>query len=101
MRSRLSYLHLIFWIGFTALVYEIYSVHVLFLFMVETTRAAALAISSFLGGLACSSLVFTRIGKNTDHRTRERVLIGMQLVVAAYAWTILTHYDWIPTMYDY
>src|SRR5881296_2223658 len=101
MRSRFFYLHLIFWVGFTALIYEIYSVHVLFLFMVETTHAAALAISSFLGGLALSSLVFTRIRRKADHQTRERILIGMQLFVAAYAWAVLTRYDWIPTMSDF
>ena len=100
MRSRGFYLHLIFWIGFTALIYEIYSVHVLFLFMVETTQAASLAISAFLAGLGCSSLAFTRLRQGSSHDTRERVLVAMQLLVAVYAGAILIRYDWIPLASD-
>jgi len=100
MRSRGFYLHLIFWVGFTALIYEIYSVHVLFLFMVETTQAASLAISAFLAGLGCSSLAFTKLHRDSGREARERILVVMQVLVAVYAATILTRYDWIPLVSD-
>jgi hypothetical protein len=56
--SKWLYLGVIFLVGFTSLIYEIYSVRVLFMFFVENTQGATIAISSFLGGLAFSSLFF-------------------------------------------
>ena len=59
--SRLSCLFLIFWIGCLALIYEIYSMRALFMFYVENTKAASIAISAFLGGLAFSSILFGKL----------------------------------------
>lgn len=95
---RLFYLNLIFWVGFTSLVYEIYSIKVLFLFFTETTYAVTLALSAFLAGLASSSLLFSVIAKK--HQDNRRLIWWMQIIVAAYAYLVLTHYDWIPQLVD-
>src|SRR5262249_36615209 len=42
------------WRIFVGLIYQIYSVKVLFMLFAESTYAGATAISSFMAGLACS-----------------------------------------------
>lgn len=96
--SRWFYLNLIFWIGFTSLVYEIYSVKVLFLFFTESTTAVTLALSSFLAGLAASSLLFSQMARG--QRDNSRLLLIMQMAVAAYGYLVLTHYELIPHLLD-
>ncbi|OGT20369.1 MAG: hypothetical protein A2V90_08080 [Gammaproteobacteria bacterium RBG_16_57_12] len=95
---RAFYLGLIFWVGFSALVYEIYSVKVLFLFFTETTHAVTLAISAFLAGLAGSSLIFSRIARG--YGNNPRLVMWMQLAAAAYGYLILANYDLIPHLMD-
>ncbi|MEJ0063857.1 MAG: fused MFS/spermidine synthase [Alphaproteobacteria bacterium] len=71
---------------------------VLFMFFVESTHAVALAISSFLGGLALSSLLFSRM---TRHNTRSRSLICLMMLAAGlYGYFILANYQWIPEWLD-
>lgn len=97
--SRIYYLAIIFWAGFAALVYQMYSVRVLFMFFVESTYAVAIAISAFLAGLALSSLVFSR---RTRHNTRNLPLIrGMLLAAGVYGYAMLTNYQWIPLWLDH
>src|ERR1035437_827705 len=96
--QRYRYLCLIFCIGFVALVYQIYSVKVFFMFFVENTHAVATAISSFLAGLACSSLLFSRIA---HHNTRNLQLVcRMMLAGGIYGLFILSNYHWIPEWLD-
>jgi hypothetical protein len=87
---RYTYLGIIFCIGFVALIYQLYSVKVLFMFFLENTYAVATAISAFLAGLACSSLVFSRFA---HHNTRNLQLIsGMMLAGGLYGYFVLSHY---------
>jgi spermidine synthase len=92
--SRSFYLGIIFCIGFVGLVYQIYSVKVLFMFFIENTYAVATAISSFLAGIACSSLLFSRLARQN---TRNLQLVcWMMLAGGAYGFLILSNYHWIP-----
>ncbi|MBL1274595.1 MAG: fused MFS/spermidine synthase [Ectothiorhodospiraceae bacterium] len=89
-----------FAVGFAALIYELYSIQVLFLFYVETIYAVTLTLASFLGGLGISSLVFSRLaGQNTARN--KRLLFWMQLALAVYALAILRRYDLIPVLNDF
>lgn len=95
---QLFLLVLIFFIGFTSLVYEIYSVKVLFMFISESTAAASISISAFLGGLAFSSLFFSRsFWKKLDP---FQVLVIMQFLVAIYAFLVLRNLEIIPWIID-
>jgi len=96
---RSYYLFLIFWVGFAALIYQLYSVRVLFMFFVENTYAVALTLAAFLGGLAFSSLLFSRI---SYHNTRNLFLLRwMMLAAAFYGYFILSNYHWIPLFLDH
>ena len=96
--SRIDLLVLIFLVGFCSLVYEIYSVRVLFMFFVKSTHAASIAISSFLAGIAFSSLIFSRF---SDHNQRNlRLIFWLQIASAIYGYFILSHYEVIPDMID-
>lgn len=96
--NQLFLLVLIFFIGFTSLVYEIYSVKVLFMFIAESTAAASISISAFLAGLAFSSLFFSRnFWKKMDP---FQVLVIMQFLVAIYALLILRNLEIIPWIID-
>ena len=97
-RSRTHYLILIFFIGFAALVYEIYSVQVLFLFFVKHTQAVSVAISSFIAGLAVSSLIFSQMSKQNTRNLK--LILWMQLAAAAYGFFVLTNYALIPQFID-
>ena len=97
--SRSRYLYVAFWIGFSSLVYEVYSAKVLFLFFLETTHAVALTLSAFLAGLAFSSLYFSRRVGPANARA-ERLLVMLQLAAAVYALGILRQYFWIPKVVD-
>jgi spermidine synthase len=97
-RHRYFYLGIISCIGFVGLVYQIYSVKVLFMFFAENTYAVATAISSFLAGLAFSSLLFSRF---TRSNTRNLPLIcGMMMAGGVYGYFILSNYQWIPQWLD-
>ena len=97
-QKRMSYPALAFAIGFTSLVYEIYSTRVLFLFIPQTDWAITIAISAFLAGLAFSSLFFVSfIKKQTSGIS---IIWMMQVAVALYAFFILRHYDVIPLTID-
>ncbi len=97
--GRVGVLHVAFWVGFTSLVYEVYSAKVLFLFFVETTHAVALTLSAFLAGLGASSWVFSRRLPGGP-RGAERVLVGLQLAGSAYALLVLRNYEIIPRVVD-
>jgi spermidine synthase len=98
LRTRFYCLGIIFWVGFAALVYQMYSVRVLFMFFVENTHAVATAVSSFLAGLACSSLLFSRL---THHNMRNQSIVcWMMLAAAAYGYLVLGNYQWIPQLLD-
>lgn len=92
--ARYTLLMTIFLIGFSALVYEIYSVRVLFLFFVKSTEAVSLAISAFLAGIAFSSLIFSRLYKTPENAVR--IVFSLQLAAAVYAICVLRHYALIP-----
>lgn len=96
--SPLFLLVIIFFIGFTSLIYEIYSVKVLFMFIIESTAAASISISAFLAGLAFSSLFFSRsFWKKLDP---FQVLAIMQFLVAIYAFLVLRNLEIIPWVID-
>ena len=97
-KSRSFYLVLIFFIGFAALIYEIYSVKVLFLFFVKHTQAVSIAISSFIAGLAVSSLIFSQMSKKKTKNIQ--LILLMQLAAAAYGFFVLTNYALIPQFLD-
>lgn len=98
-RSNFFYLNLIFWIGFSSLVYEIYSTRVLFLFLTQTSWAITIAISAFLGGLAFSSLIFSKFSHKLN-RNNLIIIFWMQLVVATYGFFLLRNYGFIPQIID-
>ena len=100
LKGRFFYLNLIFWIGFTSLIYEIYSTRVIFLFFLETNQAITIAISSFLAGLAFSSLIFSHFSKNSNKKNLLLVFL-MQLAVAAYGYLVLRHFEMIPQTIDF
>ena len=96
--SRSDLLALIFLVGFCSLVYEIYSVRVLFMFFVKSTQAASIAISSFLAGIAFSSLIFSRF---SNHNQRNlKLIFWLQIASAIYGYFVLSHYEAIPDMID-
>lgn len=88
----------IFLIGFAALIYEIYSVQVLFMFFVNNTQAVAITISSFLAGLALSSLVFSWRVRGTAHHLS--ILFWMQFIAAGYGFLVLRDVGLIPDALD-
>ena len=92
-------LALLFLVGFTSLVYEIYSLTVVFMFIVESSQAGAIAISAFLAGLAFSSWLTANLirRKKLDSYL---LLAGMQLLAGTYAGLILSHHEWIPRILD-
>ncbi len=93
------YLVLIFFIGFTSLIYEIYSTKILFLFFLETSWAVTIAISAFLAGLAFSSLFFSFLVKNNK---KELIILWlMQISIALYGFFVLSHYEIIPKAVDF
>lgn len=95
---RVNLLLAIFLIGFSSLVYQIYSVRVLFMFFVQSTQAASIAISAFLGGIAFSSIIFSHI---TNHNSRNlKIIYWLQLISACYGYLILSQYDLIPEFID-
>ena len=96
---RHVYLVLIFFIGFSALIYEIYSVQVLFMFFLRSSHAVAIAISSFLAGLAISSLLFSRFGQG--NKRNISIIFIMQLLAAGYGLFVLKQYHYIPELLDY
>lgn len=86
-------------IGFTSLVYEMYSLKVVFLYFAENTHAAAITLSAFLLGLALSSLVFAHFVKSKESRSIQ-VLVGMQIFIVLYAIGVLQHHEIIPLFID-
>jgi predicted membrane-bound spermidine synthase len=80
-----------FLLGFTALVYEIFSFKILFTFVPENLKASALALSAFLGGIAVSTAVVSKL-KFTE-KNRSGVLASLQTALAVFAVVVLPHYD--------
>lgn len=100
LKKKNRYLILIFWIGFTSLIYEIYSTKVLFLFFLETSQAVTIAISAFLAGLAFSSLLFSSFSKKST-KNNLFIIFLMQVVVALYGYFVLKEYVFIPQVIDF
>ncbi len=98
--KKIFYLNLIFWIGLTSLVYEIYSTKVLFLFFMETSHAVTIAISAFLAGLAFSSLLFSSLARNST-KNNLLIIFWMQIAVIVYGYFILKQYYLIPQVIDF
>jgi spermidine synthase len=96
--ARRRWLTAAFCVGFSSLVYEVYSAKVLFLFFVETTHAVSITLSAFLAGLAFSSLYFSRRVRPGDGG--EGLIIGMQIAAAIYAYAVLRNYELIPILVD-
>lgn len=89
-----------FFVGFSSLVYEVYSAKILFLYFVESTQAVAVTLSAFLAGLGTSALLCSRTV--TDQRRQAHtVLIGLQIAAAAYAVVVLRHHELIPRVADF
>jgi len=97
--SRRRYLAVAFLVGFTSLVYEVYSAKILFLYFVESTHAVAVALSAFLAGLGTSALVCSRFATE-ERRRAHRVLVWLQIAAAAYAVLVLRHHEIIPDVVD-
>lgn len=97
--TPIKLLLIIFLIGFSALIYQIYSVQVLFMFFVHNSHAVSIAISSFLAGLAISSLLFSRITENPKHYLA--IIFWMQSAAALYGFGILHQINLIPTLLDF
>lgn len=97
--QRIRYLTLIFWIGFTSLVYEIYGTRVLFFFFSETNWAITIGITAFLAGLAASSLIFSSFIKK-DATNTFFIIWLMQILSACYGYFFLREYTYIPQVID-
>jgi spermidine synthase len=100
LSKKIFYLNLIFWVGFTSLVYEIYSTKVLFLFFLESSQAVTIAITAFLAGLAFSSLIFSSFSKNST-KNNLKIIFFMQLAIIIYGYLILRQYNIIPHIIDF
>lgn len=100
MSKKIFYLNLIFWVGFTSLVYEIFSTKVLFLFFLESSQAVTIAITAFLAGLAFSSLIFSSFAKNST-KNNLLIIFIMQLAIITYGYLILRQYNIIPHIIDF
>lgn len=95
MTTRRRYLAIAFFVGFTSLVYEVYSAKVLFLYFVESTHAVAVTLSAFLAGLGTSALFCSRFAK--EERGRAHAVLVVLLVSATiYSLLILRHHEVIP-----
>lgn len=98
LSSRVFYLGVIFWVGLSALIYQIYGVKVLFMFFVENTHAVSIAVSSFLAGLAVSSLLFSRLTRSNSNS--RKIVCYMMLAACAYGYGFLVNYQWVPILLD-
>lgn len=74
---------------------------VLFMFYVENTKAASIAISSFLAGLAFSSIIFAKLGHRKTEKHKISLIFWMQLASAFYGYLVLKNYEIIPVTIDY
>lgn len=98
MKSSVYYLSIIFLIGLSSLIYQIYCVRILFIFYTESISAVSISIAAFLAGLSLSSIVFSRIPR-TENQSIS-VLFYMQFFSALYGILFLTNYDLIPLFID-
>lgn len=97
-KSKFELLAIIFLVGFSSLIYEIYSIKVLFTFFVETTQAASVAISSFLAGIAASAIIFSKIADKKKNNLR--IIFYLQIVSAFYGYFVISNYSIIPSLVD-
>jgi len=98
MKKEWHLFGLIFFIGFSSLVYEIYGTRVLFFFFTETDWAITVGITAFLAGIAFSSLFFSSLSQK---RLNSLMIIWiMQMAAGIYGYLFLQHYIFIPQLND-
>src|SRR5258708_32566187 len=98
--KRYLYLAFIFLTGFTSLIYEIYSTRILFFFFSETNWAITIGITSFLAGIAFSSLFFSSLVKKQSMNVFF-ILWVMQVTISIYGFFFLRQYTLIPYVLDF
>ena len=98
MRSNRFYLFLIFAVGFTSLIYEIYATRVAFLFIIETSKALTIGISAFLAGLAVSSYFIAK--KYGSPASAIKIIFWLQVGIAFWSLIILRRYDILNEVLD-
>jgi spermidine synthase len=94
-----SYLAIAFFVGFTSLVYEVYSAKILFLYFVESTHAVAVTLSAFLAGLGTSALVCSRFASQSRRRAHA-VVAWLLIASTTYALLVLRRHEIIPDVVD-
>ena len=90
----------IFFVGAASLIYETYSIHVLFFYYLKASDIIAIAIAAFLAGLGFSSLFFSWFSQNRK-KIAHQLLIYMQFALIAYAYLVLKNYDYIPQILNF
>ena len=71
----------------------------LFMFYVENTKAASIAISAFLGGLAFSSILFGKLGNARNDKGKITLIFWMQLASVFYGYFVLKNYSAFHRLY--
>lgn len=99
-KEQLTLLITIFFVGAASLIYETYSIHVLFFYYLKASDIIAIAIAAFLAGLGFSSLFFSWLSHNNKKKAYQ-LLIYMQLALIAYAYLVLKNYYYIPQILNY
>lgn len=94
------YLLIAFLVGFISLVYEIYSLKIIFFYFTESTHAISITLAAFLGGLAFSSLLFSHVAQKKSTKQKKNLLISLQIFSAIYALLILRNNTIIPYLLD-
>ena len=97
IKSQLRYLFVAFLIGFVSLVYEVYSLKVVFLYVTENTHAVSITLAAFLSGLAFASLYFSRKTQK-DPQKNEQLLLVLQIVSGIYGAFVLSNSSLVPSL---
>ncbi len=99
INTRFILLLVILITGFNSLIYEIYSIRLLFMFLAETIEAVSIAISSFLTGLALSAIIFSKLSKRNTNNIY--IICLLQVLSALYGLIVLYNFEIIPQFLDY
>ena len=95
------FLMIAFIVGCIALIYEIYSLKVIFFYFTENTHAVSITLAAFLSGLAFSSLFFSRKAQKKSDSKKTHLLVVLQIISALYAIIVLRNSEIIPLILDF
>jgi spermidine synthase len=85
-------------IGFISLLFQTIGFQIVFLYFINGHKAVGISTSSFLLGIALSSLLFSRI---ITHKNAFSILSGLQLINIIYAFVVLMNFDSIPELIQF